>query len=137
MMKALYDLKDKLCIELDEIAEKSDLSAGDIETIHKLTDTIKNIDKIAVLESEEGYSRAEGWEARGTYGNHGYDNTDSSYALRGTHYVRGHYSRDDGRANSYEDGKARMEKELEDMMRSSSGERREIIRRALNEVRKV
>ena len=45
-MKALYELKDKLQDELDEIARKPEMSAGDLETVHKLTDTIKNIDKI-------------------------------------------------------------------------------------------
>lgn len=127
-MKSLYDLKDKLCMELDEIAGKPDLSAGDLETVHKLTDTIKNIDKIAMLESDGGYSRSGGWEARGTYGGYPYDDGGSSYARRGSHYVRGHYSRDDG--------KARMETELEGMMRTADGEQREILRRALEEIRK-
>ena len=32
-MKALYDLKDKLCAELDEIAAKPNMSTGDLETV--------------------------------------------------------------------------------------------------------
>lgn len=87
-MKALYDLKDKLQDELDEIARKPEMSAGDLETVHKLTDTIKNIDKICALEEDGGYSEAGDWEGRGSY------NRGSSYANRGKHYVRGHYSRD-------------------------------------------
>ncbi len=74
-MKSLYDLKDKLCAELDEIARKPEMGAGDLELAHKLTDTIKNIDKICMLEGEDG----------------GY-----SSANQGKHYVRGHYSRDGG-----------------------------------------
>lgn len=54
-MKYLHELKEKLCEELQEIAEKQDMSAGDLEAVHKLTDTIKNIDKIEMLESD-GYS---------------------------------------------------------------------------------
>lgn len=127
-MKALYDLKDKLCRELDEIAGKPDLSAGDLETVHKLTDTIKNIDKIMMLEEDDGYSRGGGWEARGTFGRPIYDDG-HSYARRDSHYVRGHYSRD-GR-----DSKKRMEEELEEMMRGAEGEHREIIRRTLEEIR--
>lgn len=127
-MKALYDLKDKLCRELDEIAEKPDLSAGDLETVHKLTDTIKNIDKIMMLEEDDGYSRGGGWEARGTFGRPIYDDG-HSYARRDSHYVRGHYSRDD------RDSKKRMEEELEEMMRGADGEHREIIRRTLEEIR--
>lgn len=94
-MKTLYDLKDMLCDELDEIGKKGEMSAGDLETVHKLTDTIKNIDKITMLEEggysrDEDYSRDGDWSAnmRGNYGR------GSSYARRGSHYVRGHYSMD-------------------------------------------
>ena len=66
-MKYLHGLKEKLCEELQEIAEKQDMSAGDLEAVHKLTDTIKNIDKIEMLEAD-GYSNNGGdWEARGSY----------------------------------------------------------------------
>ena len=125
-MKALYDLKDKLCAELDEIAAKPNMSTGDLETVHKLTDTIKNIDKIMKLEDESGYSRAGGWETRGTYG-YPYDERGSSYMRRGEHYVRGHYSRDDARQH--------MITELQDMLRTADGQCREVIQRALDEIR--
>lgn len=125
-MKALYDLKDKLCAELDEIAAKPNMSTGDLETVHKLTDTIKNIDKIMKLEDESGYSRAGGWETRGTYG-YPYDERGSSYMRRGEHNVRGHYSRDDARQ--------RMIEELQDMLRTADGQYREVIQRALDEIR--
>lgn len=125
-MKALYDLKDKLCAELDEIAAKPNMSTGDLETVHKLTDTIKNIDKIMKLEDESGYSRAGGWETRGTYG-YPYDERGSSYMRRGEHYVRGHYSRDDARQH--------MITELQEMLRTADGQYREVIQRALDEIR--
>ncbi len=97
-MEKLYELKEKMRRELDEIARKPEMGAGDLELAHKLTDTIKNIDKICVLEEGDGYSHAGDWEmeGRGTYGN------GSSYANRGKHYVRGHYSRDNG--GSYDGG---------------------------------
>ena len=83
-MKVMYDLKDMLCAELDEIGKKGEMSAGDLETVHKLTDTIKNIDKIVMLEDDgysrdEDYSRDGDWSAnmRGNYGR------GSSYARRG------------------------------------------------------
>ena len=56
----MHKIKEKLMDELYEIEEKmkqssgGKLSAGDIETIHKLTDSIKNIDKIEILEGDEG-----------------------------------------------------------------------------------
>ena len=64
----MHELKEKLCEELEEIARKPEMSAGDLEAAHKLTDTIKNIDKIEMLEEDGGYSRAGDWEAdmRGT-----------------------------------------------------------------------
>lgn len=59
-MRALYELKEKLCMELEEINQKPDMGAGDLEIVHKLTDTIKNIDKICMLEEEGGQSRSGG-----------------------------------------------------------------------------
>lgn len=76
-MKALYELKDKFEMELEELARKGELGAGDLELAHKLTDTIKNIDKICALEEDGGYSEAGDWEGRGSY------NRGSSYANRG------------------------------------------------------
>ena len=35
-MKAMYDLRDMLCKELDEIAHKGELGAGDLDIAHKL-----------------------------------------------------------------------------------------------------
>ena len=59
--RTLSTLRDMLCDELDEIAKKPEMSAGDLETVHKLTDTIKNIDKIEMLQ-DGGYSQADGWD---------------------------------------------------------------------------
>lgn len=121
-MYTLDNLRDKLCAELDDIAKKDDLGAGDLDILHKLTDTIKNIDKISMLE-DGGYSRTAEWEAdmRGKYGR------GSSYANRGKHYVRGHYSR--------ADGKERMRSYLEDMMNDAEDDRtRAAIRRCMEEI---
>ena len=128
--KAMYDLRDMLCEELDELARKGDLGAGDLEIAHKLTDTIKNIDKIEMMEddgySRDGdylrdgdYSRGGDWRAdmRGTYGR------GSSYARRGTHYVRGHYSRADSMEH--------LREQINDMMRETDDDRvKEALRRA-------
>ena len=118
-MKAMRDLRDMLCDELDKIAAKRDMNPGDLENVHKLTDTIKNIDKIEILE-DEGYSNSAEWRAdvRGSYGRND---------RRGEHYVRGHYSRDDGRES--------MMRKMEEIMRDATGEQREIIRRAMDELR--
>jgi len=148
-MKSLYDLKELLCKELEKIAQKGELSAGALETIHKLTDTIKNIDKIEMLEEESGYSRSEGdWEARGSYGRGmsrgggSYASGDSyesgdSYANRGKHYVRGHYSRASG--NSRGSGwKDHLMGEMEKLLREAgSPEEREALQRCMDQIEKA
>ena len=138
-MEYMDKLKDKLCKELDEYARKPDMSAGDLEAIHKLSDTIKNLDKIDMLEgdgeySQRGYSRD---------GNNSYARG-SSYANRGMHYVRGHYSRDgysnEGRRGGYSrhDAKEAMMNKMEDLMDDAENEReREIIRRAMSQLENV
>ena len=62
-MKSMYELRDMLCKELDELARKGELGAGDLEIAHKLTATIKNIDKIEMME-DGGYSRDEDYSRR-------------------------------------------------------------------------
>lgn len=128
---AMQSIREKLCRELDEVARKPDLGAGDLDILHKITDTIKNIDKIEMLEDGD-YSRAGEWEAdmRGTYGR------GSSYARRGTHYVRGHYSRDgDGDRHSERYSRDAMRDHIERMMRDAQDDRtREALRRCLDDI---
>ena len=103
-MQTMDELREMLCRELEGIGKNGQLSAGDLDTAHKLTDTIKNIDKIAMME-DSGYSQADDymprnsygrggeWEASGTYGRgHSY-NGDMSRRGRG-------YSRADGQNNT-------------------------------------
>lgn len=145
-MKAMHELKDMLCREIDKIAKKGELSAGSLETVHKLTDTVKNIDKIMMLESEEdGYSERGrkrdnmgrysrdggmmgGWDVRGSYGGgHSYDEGGSSYAMGGNYRRSGGYSR--------ADGKDKMLHELGEMMEDADHEQRKILERAMHEIR--
>ena len=106
-MKSMYDLRDMLCKELEEITRKGELGAGDLDIVHKLTDTIKNIDKIEAME-EDGYSsRRDEYDMRGR-------------GRRGTHYVRGHYSRDGGIDD--------MKRQLQEMLDNADDES---IRRAI------
>lgn len=141
-MDKLYILKEKLCEELDEYARKQDMGAGDLEVIHKLTDTIKNIDKICMLEDEGDYSNADEWKAdmRGNYGR------GSSYANRGQHYVRGHYSRDGGDYSSRrdsrgrysrDDGRSQMMEHLEMALDSANEQDREDIKRFMRKLESV
>ena len=127
-MDKLYDLKDKLCEELENLARKPDMGPGDLELIHKLTDTIKNIGKIEMLEEEGGYSQEDGRDdgygrgmsyARGRSGYHrGGRNTRRD--------SRGRYSRDDGRSE--------MMEHLEMALDSASDQDRETIKRFMRQL---
>lgn len=67
--KAMYDLRETLCTNLDQYARKDNLTRNDLDTVHMLTDTIKNVDKITMME-EEGNSYGMGrWDANGSYSN--------------------------------------------------------------------
>ena len=131
-MEYMYELKEKLCKELDEIARKPEMGAGDLEIIHKLTDTIKNLDKIEMLE-DGGYSQAGDWEAdmRGTYGR------GSSYRGRKRDSM-GRYSREGrgGRGGySRNDAKEDMMEQMEMLMDQAGSEReREAIRRCMGQL---
>lgn len=131
-MEYMHELKEKLCDELEEIARKGELGAGDLEIIHKLTDTIKNLDKIEMLE-DGGYSQAGDWEAdmRGTYGR------GSSYRGRKRDSM-GRYSREGrgGRGGySRHDAKEAMMEQMEMLMDQAGSEReREAIRRCMGQL---
>lgn len=135
-MRALYELKEKLCMELEEIAQKPDMGAGDLEIVHKLTDTIKNIDKICMLE-EGGHSRAGGYsraeERRnpdGTWGYHGSYDGGGSYRGRDS---MGRYSRAGG--YSRHEAKEQMMEQLQEMMASASTEKeRQAIQRCMDQM---
>ena len=137
-MEYMDKLRDKLCDELDEIADKKDLSAGDLEMVHKLTDTIKNIDKIGMLEEGGGYSQAGDWEmdGRGSY------NRGSSYRGRkrdsmGRYSREGNYSsaRNGRGGYSRHDAKEAMMEQMEMLMEQAGSEReREAIRRCMGQL---
>ena len=113
-MHYMHDLKDLLCAELEDYAEKGKksgkMSMGDLESIHKLTDTVKNIMKIDVLKEEVGYSEDGHYMGEGRIYGTSYE---SGYSERGgSSYARGRgrnarrdsmgrYSRDGGM--SYDD----------------------------------
>ena len=151
-MHYMETLKDLLCMELEEYAEKGKksgkMSMGDLESIHKMTDTVKNILKIDMLEEESGYSEDGHYMGEGRiYGTSyesGYsERGGSSYARGRGRYAKrdsmGRYSRDGGMSYdddmsyarggrggnrggggySREGGKQYMMEQLEDMMKEA------------------
>ena len=116
MERAMEDLKNMICRELDEIAQKGELSAGDLDTVYKLVVSKEKLLRAEEIEEgmEGGYSNGMDysngdWRAEGSYSrdgrsrrgysrdNYSRDNSyRNGYHGRSKHYVRGHYSYDDG-----------------------------------------
>lgn len=162
-MEYIEKIKKMLCKELDEYAMKSKLSMADIDVIHKLTDTVKNLDKIEMLEDEGGYSEARGGRGRGgrsSYmGGSSYDD-DMMYSERrgrGRNAKRdsmGRYSSEGGSydgGSSYDDyseermdrrysrgdAKDHMMSKLGSMMESADPNEREILKDAMRRIERA
>lgn len=71
-MKYIEDLKEMLCDELDKIASKGELTAGSLDTVQKLTHSLKSIETIMAM---EGYGDS--------YDDMSYDGGYRSYENRG------------------------------------------------------
>ena len=154
-MEYIEKIKKMLCKELDEYAMKSKLSMADIDVIHKLTDTVKNLDKIEMLEDDGGYSEARGG-MRGRSYMHGssYDD-DMMYSERqgrgrnARRDSRGRYSSDMGssyddysearmdRRYSRDDAKDHMMNKLGEMMSSADEEQREILKDCMSKLERA
>ena len=157
-MRYMEDLKDLLCAELEDFAEKGKksgkMSMGDLETVHKLTDTVKNIMKIDVLKEEAGYSEDGHYMGEGRIYGTSYDDgmhRDGGYSYaRGRRYARrdsmGRYSRDDGMmyrggmrgGYSRDDGKHYMMEQLEEMMEEAEKPaEKEALRRCMDALKRA
>ena len=94
-MEYMHELKEMLCEELERFAREGELTAGSLETIDKLTHSIKSIATIMAMEDSEysrdyvdkyrGASYAQRRDSMGRYSRRG-----GSYARR-----RNGYSRDE------------------------------------------
>ena len=140
-MKHLEKLKDALCEELDKFGKSGDITVNSLEKIHKLTDTIKNIEKIMMFEEDGGYS--EGYMGDGMmYGN--------SYA-RGRRYAKrdsmGRYSRDGGyseeddyserrmgRGYSRDEASDHLMRQLGSMVEDADPKQREVLKKCMREL---
>ena len=157
-MHYMHDLKDLLCAELEDYAEKGKksgkMSMGDLETVHKLTDTVKNIMKIDVLKEEVGYSEDGTYMGDGRIYGTSYDDgmhREGGYSYaRGRRYARrdsmGRYSRDDGMhyrggmrgGYSRDDGKHYMMEQLEEMMEEAEKPaEKEALRRCMDALKRA
>jgi hypothetical protein len=140
MMKAYDRIREMAEDELNRIAERGELSPAVAPMAHVLTDIVKNIDKIEMLEeggyskegggSYRGYSRDGGGSYRGSYDGGSYGGSyDGGYSER-----RGRDSR--GRYTSRDDGKEHMMHQIREMMHNAEGREREALERCMNELQK-
>ena len=160
-MHYMHDLKDLLCAELEDYAENGKksgkMSMGDLDSIHKLTDTVKNILKIDMLEGETGYSEDGAYMGEGRIYGTSYDDGmrrggGYSYARGRGRYAKrdsmGRYSRDDGSMRrdgrgmrdgySRDDGKAYMMEQIEDMMEDAEKpSEKEALRRCMEALKRA
>lgn len=137
-MKNAWKIKKTIGEQIDEYGDRTRYAGGDLEHLHKLTDTYKNLCKIEMLmDEEEGdeYSHARRRrDMRGRYSRDGdryaYDDGGESYAgdmMRGN-YPR-HYSRTDG--------KERMMEILEGMRDGVQGPEKQTVERMIDMVHKL
>lgn len=152
-MEYIEKIKKKLCKELDEYAMKQKLTGGDLDMIWKLTDTVKNLDKIEMLEGEsDGYSEARG--SRSYMHGSSYDD-DMMYSERrgrGRNARRdsmGRYSSDNGmsyenyseermdRRYSRDDAKDHMMNKLGSMMEDADPNQREILKDCMRKLERA
>ena len=153
----MHKLKEKLRKELYEYSDRIEknphakLSASEVGYIHMLTDTIKNIDKMEMLENG-GHSYATEFMGEGrmrgtSYGGHNYEgdhsqryyrDSDSSSYRDGNSYDGGYSERrhrDSMGRYSREDSKEHMMKALEDARHSAEDPKhREVLERAMSDL---
>lgn len=138
-MEYMHKIKNMLCEELEEYGKKKSLSASDVEMIHQLTDTVKNIDKIEMLEGDDGYSEAYPYYMGG-----------SSYARGRGRYAKrdsmGRYSSDMDddyserrmdRRYSRDDAKDHMMHKIGEMMEDADPKEREALKECMRAIERA
>ena len=146
-MHTYYELKDMLKHELEDIVKKGELSAGSLETIDKLLNSIKNSCKIIMYEeyaedgnsyadgdrdmSEYSYARGRGRGSNARRDSMGRYSSEGGYSnARGGRDGRGGYSRRSG--YSYADGDKEEKIEmLRDMMQEVNEEERRALQKII------
>ena len=158
-MHYMEDLKDLLCAELEDYAEKGKksgkMSAGDFQLIDTVLNSVKNIYKIDKYKEEmECYSEDGTYMGEGRIYGTSYDDgmhREGGYSYaRGRRYAKrdsmGRYSRDDGMmyrggmrgGYSRDDGKHYMMEQLEEMMEEAEKPaEKEALRRCMDALKRA
>lgn len=137
-MKHLEKLKETLMNELEMFAKKGDVSINSLEKIHKLTDAIKNIDKICMLEEEGGYSEDYGASYARGRGRYAKRDSMGRYSRDGMYDDGGSsYARDGMRGYSRDDAKDHMMHKLGDMMEDADPKEREALKECMRAIERA
>lgn len=134
MSKSMEDIKRMICEELDEIAEKGEISAGDLDVLYKLVVTKEKLLRIEELEEDLGYSEDGEWTAEGSYMRGNSYRRGSSYG-RGNSYARGMSARRDSRGRYSRDGES-IKAKMMDMMNGGdfTSSQRQALQRMIDEM---
>ena len=133
-MDYMYDLKEMLCKELEDLVQKGELSAGALDAVDKLTHSIKSLVTIIAME-EGGYSNDGSYDGYNGGGNGGSYNGYRGYSGRRGRDSMGRYT--SGRRYSRDEAKDEVMRHLEKAMNGASGEQRKIIQDALDELKNM
>lgn len=121
-MHKIYELKDKLCDELEEYSDKK-LDAGNLAVIDSLSHTIKNLDKIIEKYEDEDYSSAYDDGMTGGSYERGGNRYGSRYAMaRGDGRGRGRNAKRDSMGRYSSDNRMMVD-ELRELMNDAPDER--------------
>lgn len=136
--ETMMNLRDMLCKKLDEYARSQKMTSTELDVINKLTDSIKNIDKIIMLNrgGADGYSQAHSYYGGDVYGGRSRDEQGR--------FTERRYSRDGGQSygnmpydgGSYQSPRETMIRELTDIMSYADERDKEAIRKALAEIKR-
>lgn len=132
-MNAIYDLKDMLCEELEQMVNNGNIN---LDTIDKLTHTLKSVETIIAMK-EGGYStsvmpnNSRYYEDSNSYrkgrnGGISYNENYNSYRMnrRNSGYSRA-------------DGKEEMIANLREMMEESTGEQKNALRHCMEQLQNM
>lgn len=71
-MRAMYELKDRLCKELEEISQQKDITESSLDIIDKLTHSIKSLETILAMKESGRYNSRDSYNSRDNYSNETY-----------------------------------------------------------------
>lgn len=145
-MEYIEKIKKMLCKELDEYAMKNKLTMNDLQPVHLMTDIIKNLDKIEMLEGDDGYSETYPYYMGGSSyargrGRNAKRDSMGRYSSEGGSYEGGSsyddYSERADRRYSRDDAKDHMMNKLGSMMENADPNEREILKDCMRKLERA